>query len=71
MPTMISGFLTMRAVRKKPKAYVYRGESRFGSGDLVSFHEVALSRPEQRDIEVQPLSAVRQGVQMTKRSKNS
>ena len=29
--------------------YAYRGESRFSSVDLVSFHEVALSRPEQRD----------------------
>ena len=62
----------MRAVRKKAKASMFTVEKAdFGSGDLVSFHEVALSRPEQRDIEVQPLSAVRQGVQMTKRSKNS
>ena len=29
--------------------YAYRGESRFSSVDLVSFHEVVLSRPEQRD----------------------
>ena len=44
---MISGFLTVRVVRKKAKAS--SGESRFSSVDLVSVHELALSRPEQRD----------------------
>ena len=43
---MISGFLTVRAVRKKAKASVLTAEK---ADYLVSFHEVALSRPEQRD----------------------
>ena len=40
--------------------YAYCGERSFSSVDIESFHKVALSRPELR--EVQPLSAVRQGV---------
>ena len=46
---MVSGFLMVRAEEEGEGIYAYRGESRFSSVDLVSFHEVALSRPEQRD----------------------
>ena len=44
---MISGFLMVRAVRKKAKASMLTVEK--ADLDLVSFHEVALSRPEQRN----------------------
>ena len=47
--TVEDGFGLSDSKEEGKGIYAYHGESRFSSVDAVSFHEVALSRPEQRD----------------------